>query len=81
MTKRKPARPERTTQRLWDLLEPDEQRLIGNLMGNLIAAEPVARQAQLECLSDIERIMRLPPGRLAQYPEELIVLTETEEPE
>ena len=45
MTKRKPARPERTTQRLWDLLEPDEQRLIGNLMGNMIAAEPVARQA------------------------------------
>ena len=81
MTKRKPARPERTTQRLWDLLEPDEQRLIGNLMGNMIAAEPVARKRQLEGLREIERIMRLPPGRLAQYPEELIVLTETEEPE
>ena len=81
MTKRKPARPERTTQRLWDLLEPDEQRLMASLMGNAIAAEPVARKVQLECLSAIERLMRLPPGRIAQWPEELIRMTESEERE
>ena len=81
MTKRKPVPPERPTQRLWDLLEPDEQRLMASLMGNAIAAEPLPRRVQLECLSAIERIMRLPPGRIAQYPEELIAMTETEERE
>lgn len=79
--KPKPLPPSRPTQRLWDLLSPDEQRLMGGLMGNLIAAEPVARKVQLECLSAIERIMRLPPGRIAQWPEELIAMTESEEPE
>ena len=81
MTKRKPVPPERPTQRLWDLLEPDEQRLMASLMGNAIAAEPVARKVQLECLREIERLMKIPPGRIAQWPEELIAMTEREERE
>ena len=81
MTKRKPLPPSRPTQRLWDLLTPDEQRLMPSLMGNAIAAEPLPRRVQLECLSAIERLMRLPPGRIAQWPEELIAMTESEERE
>jgi len=80
VTRPRPLPPERPTQRLWDLLSADEQRLMGGLMGNLIAAEPVARKVQLECLSAIERLMKLEPGRIAQWPEELIRMTETEEP-
>ena len=81
MSKGKPLPPEHPTQRLWKLLSADEQRLMGGLMGNLIAAEPVARRVQLECLSAIERLMKLPPGRIAQWPEALIAMTETEGPE
>ena len=81
MTKRKPLPPERPTIRLWNLLTADEQRLMASLMGNAIAAEPLPRRVQLECLSAIERLMRLPPGRIAQWPEELIRMTESEEPE
>jgi len=80
VTKRKPLPPERPTIRLWELLSAKEQRLMGGLMGNLIAAEPRARKVQLECLSAIERLMKLPPGRIAQWPEELIAMTESEEP-
>ena len=54
---------------------------MASLMGNAIAAEPHARKVQLECLSAIERLMKLPPGRIAQWPEELIRMTETEERE
>ena len=79
MSRPKPDRPPRRMERLWDLLEPEQQRLMASLMGNAIAAEPHRRKLQLECLSAIDRIMRLAPGRLAQYPEELIALTETEE--
>ena len=81
MTRPKPLPPERPTQRLWDLLSADEQRLMASLMGNAIAAEPHARKVQLECLSAIERLMKLPPGRIAQWPEELIAMTEREERE
>jgi len=81
VTKRKPLPPERPTIRLWNLLTADEQRLMASLMGNAIAAEPLPRRVQLECLSAIERLMRLPPGRIAQWPEELIRMTESEEPE
>ena len=81
VTRPKAIPPERPTQRLWELLTPDEQRLMGGLMGNLIAAEPVARKVQLECLSAIERLMKLEPGRIAQWPEALIMLTEREEPD
>jgi len=81
MTKRKPLPPERPTIRLWNLLTAEEQRLMASLMGNAIAAEPLPRRVQLECLSAIERLMRLPPGRIAQWPEELIAMTEREEPE
>ena len=79
MTKRKPLPPSRPTQRLWELLTPDEQRLMASLMGNAIAAEPLPRRVQLECRSAIERLMKLPPGRIAQWPEELIRMTENEE--
>ena len=78
MTKRKPLPPERPTIRLWELLTSEEQRLMASLMGNAIAAEPHARKVQLECLQEIERLMRLPPGRIAQWPEELIRMTERE---
>ena len=81
MTRPKPLPPERPTQRLWDLLSADEQRLMASLMGNAIAAEPHARKVQLECLSAIERLMKLPPGRIAQWHEELIAMTEREERE
>ena len=81
MTRPKPDRPPRPSVRLWDLLTADEQRLMASLMGNAIAAEPHARRVQLECLSAIERLMRLPPGRIAQWPEELIAMTEREERE
>jgi len=81
VTRPKPLPPERPTQRLWDLLSADEQRLMAALMGNAIAAEPHARKVQLECLSAIERLMKLPPGRIAQWPEMLIEMSETEEPD
>ena len=81
MTKRKPLPPERPTIRLWELLTAEEQRLMASLMGNAIAAEPLPRRVQLECLSAIERLMKLPPGRIAQWPEELIAMTEREEPD
>jgi len=74
----KPVPPERPTIRLWELLTSEEQRLMASLMGNAIAAEPLPRRVQLECLSAIERLMRLPPGRIAQWPEELIRMTERE---
>ena len=80
VTKRKPLPPERPTIRLWELLTSEEQRLMASLMGNAIAAEPHARKVQLECLSAIERLMKLPPGRIAQWPEALIAMTEREEP-
>ena len=68
VTKRKPLPPSRPTQRLWDLLTPDEQRLMASLMGNAIAAEPLPRRVQLECLREIELLMRLKPRELELWP-------------
>lgn len=65
--------------RMWDLLDAEQRRAMASLMGDMIAAEPHAREVQLECLTTIDRIMRLPPNRLAQWPDELVTRTEHEE--
>ena len=46
--------------------------MIANLTGNLVASEPIGRRLQLETLQEIDRLLRLPPGRIGQWPEALI---------
>lgn len=71
---------------LWDILSLDERRALLQVGGLPRDYRPVIDQApsrrqRLEGIRELERIMRLRPGRIGQLPEDLLLRVEPDEAE
>lgn len=72
---------ERALVPLWDILSADERRALLR-MGRLppdyrpVIETPPTRQQRLEGIEELDRIMRLRPGRIGQLREDLLLRVE-----